>query len=99
MNTTQTGVTNAERRTHIETVLAHYPAISEDELALLIRWFKRDATALDVGMISSNPDVHDAYVQFRSAHLDKLRVKDYALIVGIISTLGAFLAYGVIAYA
>ena len=99
MKNTTTGATSADRRAHIETVLAHYPDVTEDELQVLVRWFKHEASALDAGVVSSNPDLHRQYAQFRSEHLDKLMAKDFAVIAGVIAAMGALLAYAVVTFA
>lgn len=99
MNNTTTGATSAERRAHIETVLAHYPDVSQDELQVLIRWFKHEASALDAGVVSSNPDIQRQYAQFRDEHLDKLKARDFAVIAGVIAAIGGLLAYAVVTFA
>jgi hypothetical protein len=99
MEKTPPGASSAERRARIEAMIALYPDTTAEQLQELVHWFKHDATALDVGMVSSNPDIHEAYVQFRTQELDRLKVKDYALIAGVIGTLGAFLIYGVMTFA
>jgi len=50
--------------------VARYPHLTPDELDHLLGWFKA-ASALDVGLVASNEEVHDAYVAFREDHVDR----------------------------
>lgn len=77
MTTLQDGALGADRRAQIERVLARYPQLPEDQLADVIHWFRKEATALDVAMLASNPDVAEPYRQFRGDHLDRLTGNDY----------------------
>lgn len=67
----------AERRAEIERALAHYPHLSPEGLTELADYFTREASALDVGLIASNEEVTENYRQFRKAHLDPLRPRDW----------------------
>ncbi|GGE00022.1 hypothetical protein GCM10011515_19770 [Tsuneonella deserti] len=60
----------------IESVLARYPGISDEELRALKSWFMREASALDVGMLASNERIAPQYAQFRADHLDRLGTRD-----------------------
>jgi hypothetical protein len=57
-------------REWVERTVARYPHLTPDELDHLLGWFKA-ASALDVGLVASNEEVHDAYVAFREDHLDR----------------------------
>lgn len=74
MTTMQDG---AERRAQIERALADYPNLSGERLAETIRWFRKEATALDVAMVASEPAIAEPYRQFRADHLDGLTGNDY----------------------
>src|SRR5690606_24710757 len=51
-----------ERRyARVEALLAKYPAVSDAELAELVEWFEREASAYDVGVIASNESIRSAY--------------------------------------
>lgn len=63
----------AARRAAVERAIAHYPAISEDELHDILHYFRRDASAYDRAIIASNADIHDQYRRFAHDHsLDRL---------------------------
>ena len=57
-------------REWVERTVARYPHLTPDELDHLVGWFKA-ASALDVGLVASNEEVHHAYVAFREDHLDR----------------------------
>jgi len=64
------------RRTHIESLLETYPAVDGDELALLLRWFRKQASALDVAMLACNERIAPGYRQFRRDHIDRFSAAD-----------------------
>ena len=66
------------RRAHAEALLADYPHIDADELALLVRYFRREANALDVGMIASNDEIAQGYARFRKDYIDRFTWGDAA---------------------
>ena len=66
------------RRSHIEALIGDYPQISDQETALVKRWFESQASALDVAQLASNPAIAEPYRRFRADHLDKLGMKDAA---------------------
>lgn len=76
MTIQENGGASAARRAHIETLLADYPDVTPDERNLLVRYFKHDANALDVGLIASNADVATGYRRFRGDHLDRFTARD-----------------------
>lgn len=67
---------SAMRRAHIEAMLADYPDIEGEETAMLIRWFRKEASALDVGHLASNPALAEPYRRFKEDHLDRIRGAD-----------------------
>ncbi len=64
------------RRAHVEALLSAYPDVTPDEHGLIVNWFRKDATALDVALVASNPQAERGYRAFRAAHIDKFTVKD-----------------------
>lgn len=76
MTTIQDGADSADRRARIERVLADYPQLGDERIAELVHWFRKEASALDVAMVASNPDVAATYRQFRTDHLDRLSGND-----------------------
>lgn len=95
MDITTTGATGLDRRAQIEALLASYPNTTDDELQDLLHWFKHEATALDVGLLSSNPHVAHPYRRFRADQLDRLTPRDYALMTCVVGMVAALLAYAV----
>lgn len=83
MNHAIAGLTGSKLdRAHVEGVLARYPNIDSAETAHLVRWFNKEASALEVAMVASNEDIHDSYAQFRREHIDRLTGKDIAIALG-----------------
>jgi len=68
---------SAARRAHIEALLADYPALSEQEIALMKTWFDRQASAFDVAQIASVPAVAAQYRAFKADHIDPLGARDW----------------------
>lgn len=66
------------RRAHVEALLAAYPDVTPDEHGMLVTYFKREANALDVGMIASNESIGRGYARFRHDHLDRFTWADLA---------------------
>lgn len=64
------------RRAHVEALLTAYPDVTPEEHALLINWFKREASALDVALVASNPAAQRGYRKFRAEHVDRFTAKD-----------------------
>ena len=65
-----------QRYSRVEALLARYPALSDQELAELLEWFEREASAYDVGVIASNESIRGGYRRFRAEQLDSLSFKD-----------------------
>jgi hypothetical protein len=72
-----TGVTGAEERTHIATLLARYPELPAGELERIHHWFRKGASALDLGMLASDPLVAPQYRAYRAEHYDRIKPADY----------------------
>lgn len=73
----QEGRTRAARRAHVEALLADYPALSEQEIALVKHWFDRQASALDVAQLATVPEIASQYRAFKAEHVDRLRAGDW----------------------
>jgi hypothetical protein len=76
MATVTDGATSAARRAQMEDALAEYPHLNLARLNELIDWFKREATALDIGMIASNEAIAEPYRKFRADHIDPMTARD-----------------------
>lgn len=66
------------RRAHVEALLTSYPDVTPQERDLIVNWFRRDASALDVALVASNPAAQRGYRKFRSDHIDRFTMKDMA---------------------
>jgi hypothetical protein len=80
------------RRAHVEALLVAYPDVTPEEHGMLVRYFKREANALDVGMIASNESIARGYARFRHDHLDRFTWADLAK--GIVGTAIVVLCIG-----
>ena len=74
----------AEKRRHAEVLLASYPALSDEELKQLQRWFRKDASSLDMGLLAQHDTLAASYRLFRAKHVDRFTLRDAinGLIVG-----------------
>lgn len=77
---------SVQRRLEIEQSLSHYPALPPDKVLDLIYWFKREATAMEIASVASNPAIQTKYSQFREKHINNLSVGGTILstILGVI---------------
>lgn len=76
MNKNHDGVSREARREQMAQLLARYPGLNSDELAELLHWFRKEASALDEGLISCDEKVSAAYRSFKKDHLDRLNGAD-----------------------
>jgi hypothetical protein len=95
MTNAQDTAARAARRMEMESVLAKYPNLSEESLASLIEWFRKEASALDVATMASNPDVADRYRSFRAEHIDPVTGRDWmkALLFTLVAVLALVLVF------
>lgn len=82
----------AARRDRVVMLLARYPKLDSDELADLLRWFRREASALDVGLIASDPDLTASYESLKKDHLDRITGADVFWVTMLVGTGFAALA-------
>jgi hypothetical protein len=66
------------RRAHVEALLSAYPDVTPDEHSMLVRWFRREASALDVALLASEPRLARGYQKFRGDHIDRFTWRDLA---------------------
>jgi len=76
MNKTLDGAAPVAQRTQVEAAIADYPHLSEERLAALLRWFRKEASALDVAMLASNEALAEPYGRFRADHIDRMTAQD-----------------------
>jgi hypothetical protein len=87
MDDTHTGAIRADEREYITRLLARYPAISQDETNELKTWFTRGATALDLGLVASDPRAAIQFRAFREQHVDRFTVTDVAKALAFVSVI------------
>ncbi|WP_068073247.1 hypothetical protein [Novosphingobium lentum] len=96
--TIDNGADGAQLRARIEATLARYPALDDNELAGLLAWFRREASALDVATVACNAAIAEPYRRFRADHIDRISGRDIvrALVaVGVVlACLGAVMVRG-----
>ena len=63
----------------IEHSVAGYPDLSDAELADVLHWFRKEATALDTAMLASNEAIAGPYRRLRADHLDRLSTTEKAV--------------------
>lgn len=94
MTTSQiSAASDAARRAQVEAALADYPHISEDRLAALIAWFRKEASALDVATVASNAKIAASYRQFRADHIDAVTGRDVMKVMIVLSLVGAAILF------
>lgn len=82
-----------ERRyARVEALLAKYPAVSDAELAEMVEWFEREASAYDIGVIASNESIRSGYRKFRAEHIDALTFMDVWRAIVFVVLAGAAIA-------
>jgi len=88
------GVSSAqERRAEIAAVLLRYPAVQPRELEDLLHWFRDEASALDVGLIASDPALSEPYRRLADDHLGRLGRVEWAMTGAIAVVLLALVAW------
>ena len=96
MDTQEVGATAAERRAHVAALIARYPNLAPEELEQVHHWFRKDASALEVGMLASEPDIFAQYQAYRAEHCDRYTLGDFvraALFIAVIVGLGGLLVW------
>ncbi len=99
MTTMTDGAPRADQAARAEAALAQYPHLDAQTLDELVRWFRKEASALDVGMIASNPELDAQYQQFKRDHLGKFGAADLvpaAVIAGVAAGAIALIIWSVL---
>ena len=86
-------------RAEIAAIIARYPDLTDTELQRVLRWFRKEASAMDVAMLSCEEDIALQYRQFRSDHVDRFGLRDLrnaSVFLGVIAglSLACFLLWG-----
>jgi hypothetical protein len=68
----ETAPSRNERREVMEWLVGRYPDLADDELAELLQYMQREASATDVALIASNDRIRTRYRQLaKDHHLDR----------------------------
>jgi hypothetical protein len=89
------GETSPRKRAHAEAILARYPELGREELADLLHWYRREASAMDVALLASNEAIRERYRAFRRDHVERFSLKEK--LVGALLVAGAAGAIGALA--
>lgn len=76
MENNHNSASDEERRHYVLELLTRYPALESTELADLVHWLRKEASALDVGLIASDPKLKAPYESLREDHLSRLNGAD-----------------------
>lgn len=74
MATTHAGPGTAQ--TDARALLARYPDLDALELARLEHWFRKEASALDVGLLASEEALATQFRAYRKDHHDRFTPRD-----------------------
>ena len=96
--TQENAMQGVQRRAFIEGLLTRYPVVDSNELNDLKSWFRKEATARDVGMIASDPSLAVPYRQFADDHIDPLKPIDLLYAVMAVAAVAALFA-GILVFA
>lgn len=86
MTPQETGASSADDRASIAALLTRYPELPASDLDRIHRWFRKGATALDLGLLASEPEVSERYRAYRADHYDRIKPSDItraAAIIGV----------------
>ena len=86
------GSTRDERRACAKALLARYPDLPSDQRDDLLRWFRKEASALDVGLISMDDDVSQRYALLKRNELDRFAMPDIVFMLLFWSAMCAIIA-------
>ena len=72
----QRGAIRDERRAYAKALSARYPDLPIDQLDDLLRWSRKEASALDAGLISMDDEVSQQYALLKRDELDRFAMPD-----------------------
>lgn len=70
-------------------LLSQYPDLSPDRREELVRWFRKDASALDVGYIAMDEKLSYPYALFKRDELEPFTLREIVFIVLVCTMLFA----------
>jgi len=90
------GETSPERRARIERLLARYPELEPAELAELVQWYRRDASAMDVALLASNEALTEPFGAFCRVHVAPFSWREKAITALLSAGVLGLFAFGLI---
>jgi len=63
---------DAGREGQIAVLLERYPHIAASEIEDIKTWWMREASSLDIALLSGREDIAEGYAAFRKDHIDPL---------------------------
>jgi hypothetical protein len=86
------GETSPERRKRMECLIVRYPQLEPAELAELVRWYRREASAMDVALLASSDVAGDGFARFARDHINPFNWREkivaFALSAGVLGLIG-----------
>jgi hypothetical protein len=73
------GESSPERRARIECLVVRYPDLEPKELAELLHWYRREASAMDVALLASSEDATEPFGAFCRDHIAPFNWKHKAV--------------------
>ena len=80
-----------ERRACAKALLARYPNLPSDQRDDLLRWFRSEASALDVGLISMDDELSHQYASLKCDELDRFTMRDIVFMLLFWATIFAII--------
>jgi hypothetical protein len=71
------GAHGADERAHVAALLTRYPDLPDSDLDRIHQWFRRGASALDLGLMASDPQVAPHYRAYRADYYDRIKPADW----------------------
>jgi len=94
MTTNEMGApSGADATARAAALLQRYPELSSEELGALRKWFRKDASALDIGTLASDQNIAASYMRFRKEHIDKFGPKDLLILVVALAVVAGLIAW------
>jgi len=86
------GETSPERRLRMECLMVRYPDLEPSELAELTRWYRREASAMDVALLASSDVAGAGFARFARDHIApcnwREKIVATALSAGVLGLIG-----------
>jgi hypothetical protein len=83
-------------RARAEELFLRYPGLDRLELAELLQWYRREASAMDVALIASDERLRGKFEAFHARHIQPFGWKDKLVTAVLGSAIIALLAVGLL---